>query len=582
MRTLLLLCIGLPALGVGCGDDGASEADDGAGLEDATAESDVGPEADAEAGPEDAGREDAFEVPPAPVTVAPAVELLRAADPKLPGFDGWPLAFDVDPAGRTGLRCRVVLARATGELGRVEADITSRRCAVAWSGRAPDGSWLSPGPLTATVQVLPAAGDEVFAEATADLEIVRLGIDRIDLASGAIGKRIDLLWAEMDGVAEGYYLAERDQTPWSLERDAGEPAAAVDLELADGSPRESPAPWVDLKSPPLDDASTDGAEHDTYDLPTAWVAGSVIDVSARLSSDVAGAPGGGAPVESEVRVAAPPGTRLVGSGAFASGGTVVVRPEASPVPSVARYDWTLEWRFEARRGSGAWVPVPGSLVTVHRLYGVAGVPKFRSGAVPHRAWVEVLDLVTGWVDGAGTDGPTVAGRIVEGVYNELGLRYDDVFGGSAYTEYLDGWNGGVFHIVAFQRRDDGSVVNCSDAAGIVSAYANMVGVDLSYHIIEHPTAGGFDLNYIRPIGFTAFDETPFRSGGGSFSYHAVTGPADGTVYDATLALDGDGDPGAPPHTALLATGLPPDEYLFDLTSQWDEVIIHIDDTVTLQ
>ena len=168
------------------------------------------------------------------------------------------------------------------------------------------------------------------------------------------------------------------------------------------------------------------------------------------------------------------------------------------------------------------------------------------------------------------------------MYDDLGLRYDDVFGGSAYTEYLDGWNDGVFRIVAFQRRDDGSVINCSDAASIVSSYANMVGIELRYHILQHATEGGFDLNYIRPIGFAAFDETPFRSGGGSFSYHAITGPPDGTVYDATLALDGDGDPGAPPHTARMATGLTPAEYLFDLTSEWDRVIIHIDDTVTLQ
>ena len=429
--------------------------------------------------------------------------------------------------------------------------------------------------------MLPAVGDEILAEATAELEIVRLGIDRIELASGAIGKRIDLLWAEMDGMAEGYFLAERDQSPWSLDRDAAEPAAAVDLELADGSPRPLPAPWDDLKSPPLDVVSPDGAEHDTYAMPTAWVAGSGVDVSARFSSDVAGTPGGGAPVESEVRVVAPAGTRLVGSGAFAPGGTVVVRAETSPVPSVQRVDWSLEWRFETRRGSGAWVPVPGSLSTVHRLYGVVGVPTFRSDGVPHRAWVEVLDLVTGWVAGASPDPrrsppdrqrrvrrprPALRRRVRRQRVHRVSRRLND----------------GVFRIVAFQRRDDGSVINCSDAASIVSSYANMVGIDLRYHIIQHATEGGFDLNYIRPIGFTAFDETPFRSGGGSFSYHAITGPPDGTVYDATLALDGDGDPGAPPHTALMATGLSPSEYLFDLTSEWDQVIIHIDDRVTLQ
>jgi hypothetical protein len=252
------------------------------------------------------------------------------------------------------------------------------------------------------------------------------------------------------------------------------------------------------------------------------------------------------------------------------------------VPAVGRWDWALEWRFEARRGDGPWVPVPGSLPTVHRLYGLVGVPSFERAGVPYRAWVEVVDLVAGWVDGATADPVAVAGHIVAGVYYELGLRYDNMFGASAYTEYLSDWYDQVFYIVAFQRRDNGSRINCSDAAGIVASYANMVGIDLRYHIVQHAWADGFDLNYIQPIGFTGFTETPFLSGGGSFGYHAVVGPADGTVYDATLALDGDGTPTAPPHELLLAQGLAPDDYLFDLSSDWEDVVIHIDDKVLLR
>jgi hypothetical protein len=393
---------------------------------------------------------------------------------------------------------------------------------------------------------------------------------------------VDLLWTEMGDVAEGYYEAARDSVPWSLDRDASDPAAAVDLELDDGSPRPLPDVWTDLKTPPTDAAAADGVEHETYNLPTAWVAGSIVELTAQLSSDVAGTPGGGAPAASEVRIIAPEGTRLVGEGTFAAGGSVAARATASPVPAVGRYDWTLAWRFESRRPGGAWIPVPGSLTTVHRLYGVVGLPLFKLTGVPHRAWVEVLDSIAGWVGGATADPMEVAGHIVEGIYYELGLRYDNVRGASAYTEYLDGWNDGVFYIVAFQRRDFGSTINCSDAASILSSYANMIGIDLRYHILEHAWADGFDLNYIQAIGFTAFDETPFVGGGGSFGYHAVTGPVDGTIYDATLALDGDGTPTAPPFTLLLAEGLSAHDYLFDLSSDWADVVIHTDDTVTLR
>jgi hypothetical protein len=207
---------------------------------------------------------------------------------------------------------------------------------------------------------------------------------------------------------------------------------------------------------------------------------------------------------------------------------------------------------------------------------------FPDVGVPHLGWVDVVDLVTGWVDGASADPVIVAGRIVEGVYNTLGLRYDDLRGASAYSDYPDGWWDGVFFAGAFQRRDYGSTINCSDAAGIVGAYANMVGIDIRYHILTHAWYDGFDLNYIQPIGFTAFDETPFRFGGGSFGYHAVAGPPDGSIYDATLALDGDGVPTAPPHTLLMAEGMLADDYLFDLSSDWDGIQVDYDETVELR
>ena len=98
--------------------------------------------------------------------------------------------------------------------------------------------------------------------------------------------------------------------------------------------------------------------------------------------------------------------------------------------------------------------------------------------MPHRAWVDVVDTVTGWVDGSTSDPMEVAGRIVEGVYNELGLRYDRDRGASFYTDYPGTWAGASFDASWFQDRAFGSIINCSDAASIVSAYANMMGVDL--------------------------------------------------------------------------------------------------------
>lgn len=86
----------------------------------------------------------------------------------------------------------------------------------------------------------------------------------------------------------------------------------------------------------------------------------------------------------------------------------------------------------------------------------------------------------------------------------------------------------------------------------------MIGVTLSYTIITP----SFNLNYIKAIGGDSFDHCPFGNGGCGFSYHAVTTPDDaGFICDATLALDGDEDPGSYPGEELLVQAITGEEYL---------------------
>lgn len=558
MKRLLALVV--LAAGLGCGDGTPPPGSDGGG---------------------NPGDPDA----PLPVTraIRSAPDLLVAADPKLDGWDGWPLAFDIVNAGDPGLRCRVTLEPAAGAPVTLEAPVDEQGdgCAVTWDGRGGDGAVLAPGTVELTALLLAAATDDELARATATLEVVRLGIAEVDLQG--VG-RATLMYGRMGGVSEGFYEIPADRPAWRLAPDATEPQAAVSLELADGSARPLPAPWADLESPPLDPASADGVEQDTYNLPTAWVAGELVELTATMSADVAGVPGGGAPTTAEVRVVAPEGTDIIGGdAAFAPGGQVTVRTQESPAPAVGRWDRSLRWTFEARAPGGVWVAVPGGVTTTHRLYGLAAQPIFDYPDVPHRAWVEIVDAVAIWVDGGTADPLAVAGRVVEGVYYELGLAYDVESGASFYTDYPGwGWGDAEFDLSAFVVRANGSVINCSDAASLVSTFANMMGVDLRYHILQRPDGEGFDLNYIRAIGMTEFDETPFSNGRGAFRYHAVVGPPDGTFYDATLALDGDGEPGAPPHTALLAEGLDPEVYLFDLSSEWTLIDVLMDEKVRVR
>jgi hypothetical protein len=133
-------------------------------------------------------------------------------------------------------------------------------------------------------------------------------------------------------------------------------------------------------------------------------------------------------------------------------------------------------------------------------------------------------------------------------------------------------------------RENGRIINCSDAASILSSYGSMAGVDLRYHILtsRFGLSAGFDLNYIRAIGMPAFDDTPFDSGRGGFRYHAIVGSPDDRSWDATLALDGDTNPAASPFEMLLAQSLDPDRYLQALSSEPANIRTDLDDKVRIQ
>lgn len=521
-------------------------------------------------------------------TVAVTAGQLPAADPKLPAFSGWPIAFAIDNDGFDALDCHVTVSRAMTPLRTmvVAADLELGTCAVSWDGLDESGAYVSPGVVDVHVDVAPPVDEEgaelsVAAFADQSLEVVRLGVAQVDISGD---QRVGLVYGAMGGDRRSYYRIPDERPVWRIGPDASEGAGAVALELDDGTPRALPQPWDDLSSPPMDGASDDGTEQDTYNLPVAFAYAANIDFTVELNADVAGSPAGGAPQVTPVRLVAPDGTELVDSdGAFEAGAWITARSSQALAPSVDRYDLDMQWRFEAQTVDGEWISIPGAVTTSHRIYSLAGVPRWDYDSDQHAPWVEIVDVVTQWVDGQTTDPVEVAGILTAGVYWDLGLQYDRQSGASSYTWYPGfGWSGSQFDLTAFLGREDGDIINCSDAASILSTYTNMIGIDFRYHILQRETGNSFDLNYIKAIGWDEFDETPFFSGGGSFRYHAVVGPADGQIYDATLALDGDGDPLSPPHTELLPVDMSPADYLFDLSSQHELVAIMEDEQVEIR
>ncbi|MBX3269552.1 MAG: hypothetical protein KF729_04795 [Sandaracinaceae bacterium] len=493
-----------------------------------------------------------------------------AFDPHLDGFEAIELRFAL--AHASGARCTVELSRGGVALGVLPGTIDASACTAAWSGRDAGGALVSPGIVDATAIVTRGADG---ARATMAVEVLRVGVAEVQLEGPG---RAPLLYAALDGLRYGYFEHAATDVPWRLGPDVVE-RGGVALEHADGTPRAPPAPWDDTASPPLDGESADGVEHDTFSLPTAWIAGSTLEAAVRFSTATASGVG---PALVELRVVAPDGLALLDPPALEDDARLRFESTRSPVPAVGRYDVAYGWRFEARRGPSApWTPIPGRFTTTHRLYGLVAAPTFGRPEVPHRAWVDVVDRVAGWVDGASADADAVGARIVEGIYYELGLSYDRQSGASHYTNHPGGFERATFELSRFRDLANGAVINCSDAASIVSTYANMVGIDLRYHIIQHRTRTQFELHYLAAIGFD-FAASPFLSGRSAFRYHAIVGPPDTRVLDATLALDGDTDPSRPPHEVLLVQGLAQADYLARLTPEADQVRVWVDEKVTIR
>ncbi|MCK6530808.1 hypothetical protein L6R50_25695 [Myxococcota bacterium] len=438
-----------------------------------------------------------------------------------------------------------------------------------WDLAGPDGEPVAPG--TYTLETRLWRGAERVASWSAQVRSVRLGPVSVALRAAGDGgaMEVPLLYHRTGGVRRNYYTIPEEQAEWSLP--APGPGES-DLDAAPGQPRTAPEPWTDLESPPVDG---DGVPLATgASLPAAFVAGSrvvaevVLGATALHGEEVvpAGVPADGLPL----RVVA---TGFSPSEPVGEGSPAVLESLASPAPLVGRYPQDLALRFEWLGEDGTWHPVPGQAEVALVVYGTAGPSTAGDGAAapgPYDAWVQVVDEVAGWVGGATADPTEVAALVQRGVLYDSGLVYDTRSGASSYTSYSGGdWERSRFDLGDYLRRADGEVVNCSDCASIVATYANMMGCDLEYLIV----GWDFDLNFIRAVGVEDFTEFPFGAPyGGGFSYHAVTSPdSGGTIYDGTLAIDGDADPMSAPSVETPPDGVDGEWYLWALSSEWDSI-----------
>ena len=435
---------------------------------------------------------------------------------------GTEATFDLAHAG--GERVSVDVRDSSGTVVRVLADGTALADAVAWDARDDAGAALPVGRYTVHADL--AAEGAVVATAEVDIDVVRVGV----IAGTLGGGRLPLMWHAAGGA--GMYWDDGGDSPtFSL--------AALDV---DGVAAPIPTPWADLDAPPADPVG--------QNLPAAYA----WDARPTLSLVVAGDVGAAA------LTPALDGWTLT-SGVVAAGETVLFTADAPLTTGPGVYEETLAVRWMAGE------TVVGTQDIPLRVYALLGPPAFEETGAPYAPWLAVIDPALRAIDGVEPTETAVISALVEHVYYDLGLAYDTRWGASAYTQYGGrGFDDARFNLSGFLARDRGSIVNCTDCASILEAFANMLGATLSYTIL----LPSFELNYIKAIGGDAFSHCPFGGSGCGFSYHAVTTPDDaGTIYDATLALDGDADPGSYPGEELLVQAISGDEYLDRLVESGD-------------
>ena len=402
----------------------------------------------------------------------------------------------------------------------------------AWDGRA-GGEWAGTGWFSLQVEV-----DGSGESAAADVAVVRPGFVEVyaEDDEGLTSTRVPLYYPG-DGALQ----------------DPAYPLAALDA-IDDGA---TAAPF-----PPVDDEMEAGTAI-TDAQPMAYSADSRPLLTLVVANDFHTALGETGLDDVDVSVEVD-GWTVVEGNPLAPGGHVVLMADEPLGDTVGVTEDSLDLRFVvgSTEVSSQAMPV--------RFYRVLGPATFGWEERKYNPWTAGIDPALRGIDGTPAEHDAVVDALVEWVYGDLGLVYDTERGASFYSEYGGGWDHAWdephFYFSDFLRRANGTVVNCTDSGNILTTYSNMVGAELHHLIILE----NFDLNEIKAIGIDDYTSCPFGPRGCGFSYHAVTtDDAGGTIWDATLALDGDLDPGEAPYDVLPVQTIDGEEYLMRLVRDGD-------------
>jgi hypothetical protein len=509
-HLLLLLPFMLPFLAVACTGGGGDPQD----TQDESSPGDSVDSSGDSPGPDSVDTDTG--VPP-DTSPPPAVDLLVA-----PAFDpilGGPLAIASTVTGDGALTETIEVLDVKGVK---VADVTTF-----WNGRDTAGIRVPTGTYTVVDHLLEKATE--VATDSALVHLVRCGISSATVED------------------DGGVSATLVPMYWYSDRSVQDFAAAfvsIDaMEDAKEGPAQLPLPTDELATMPV------GAN---LPIAAAWWSRPILTLQLGTNTILGSTSLAGA----DVHISAPGWTVLSGGDPLDPSSPVVLQSDDALSETVGVVDETLPITFEVT-GPDKTVWTLGTQDLPIRWYSVLGTPTFTETDPQYTAWAAATDEALRGIDGTLPDHDAVLNALVDWVFYESGLSYDTTSGACAYTRYRGDWEPG-FAATGYMTRHFGTIVNCSDCASIMGFYGNQLGAELNHLII----LSGFALNQILAIGGTDFSNCPFGPYSCGFSYHAVTtDDGGGTIWDATLALDGDDDPGSLPSTVMMVEAIDGVEYL---------------------
>jgi hypothetical protein len=528
---LLLFAIGCPDSKLSSGMDGSVDPDEGLDTGTPT------------------------EPPPAEILLSTSLPGGRVFDPKLRGFEGVDIAWSIEESDQP-CSTSVTITNGIGQYQVLTTDDTE----AVWDGRDEESLYFDTGPANLLWDV--DCGRDTPTTAEAEVHIIRLGIALVDLrdtedSAGNIGlafHKRSLFERNVSAIGERpeYWQGGADILGSNLDHDDGEPRAPVTL-------------WADPDVPPWVDG-----EADQHNVPAGFIAGSPIAVHAQLGSIAISAArqvklspwGPNANVVPQVRmvVNGTPIDSVMGPGGMM---TTQIEPAQATMGKEVR---TITWSFEAQESDETWTAIPGQIQTDHVLYTLAGEPALLDGTSEGKAppipWVGVLDDTATVMEGVAATDADVLDALRDYLFEHDYIIYDPSVG--SYTDFEGPyiyWDNITAQLTPFLDRAVGLRLYCHSMSCTLSALAGNHGV----HAEQLVLGVYFNTNLTRAAGTDSWNRWSFNS-------HSVVSPDDGaTIWDSSIAVDGDDDPYNHPVEETMPRGMPGDEYFERLT--YDEIDI---------